>query len=920
MPVFHETLPGFPDLLVHHEGWDDDCSHCQDLRKRLQKDRTGTSLPAPVITHIDVNPRQPGHRPTCPTCARGLRSHGTIRLVLHDLPRGRQPVVLHLRATDWRCPGRCTLPSPFNTLRYHGARATKLTRRLHDRLLEDWLRGEATRTLARRTALLEGYLRELVNEALGLTGQPPHPMVDRWRRPELLSTLRYVGIDDLFWRQRPLVVVVDLRPDDPTVPRASPNNRDHRLLDVLPSRDPELVRQFLRDLDQAKALTGTPGWRPAIATDMWGDFRVAIQQVFQGRAVHVTDRFHLSAKILEDLHDLASEIARQALEQVSRAQVSAAYLTALRDRNKPSGASRRGAHPPADLLSQAVEFAVRLQSLWDDQTPLQAIRTFQRWREEVTSWGQAKKLRRPFGRLIHLLDREGWLLETVSALRPEARPALSLLSADDLARLEVPAARPTYSRLPGEVLLSTARVERLNRRIRELERRSPNHRRAPVASTDWRQWGEEVRFRRYRARLLFALNTRPRPPERLLKRLVLSPDVCCGSVPEVRWAAERQALDVPLMGARVTAQWQEGTATCARCGGTQAIRLPEEELAGGVGRPMRAALEVYLLDALGADHALTTLEKTTGVPVAVLRTLRARLREPQAILPQDLGALPFFWRRRRCMLITDIRTGRPVELLRAEEGDFGPEDLQAWLVRPECAHVQQVWVEKPEWIPEHVTQFDEDGFPIFQPVLPRRALDPFASARLLQRRLGEVLQEYTAQMDVGLRRARRKYRLTLVANPDERYWSVDERRRRPVRQEQWSRLTRDEGLQYGLLRLQELKQRLREDPDQAPDLFRRWSDEVTGPSPFTDTTDPGLINRLRKIHPTLNRTVAQLAPDQAVTEALVLGLRLAHPQEGPGLTLARSRRRLRDLRELSVYRGSDWTQLRRVALTRVGHD
>lgn len=886
-----------------------------------------------VIQHVAVPHEAPGVRPACPACHRLMRDHGTVRLVLHDLPRGRQPVLLHLTATDWRCPDRCATPGPFDQLRRQGERATKLTRRLHDHLLESWLRGQATRRLAWETALSETYLRGLLNEALGVTGRPPHPLVNSWRKPEMLSDLQYVGIDDLFWRQRPLVVVVDLRPDDPVVGRSSQVNRDHRLIDVLPSRDPALVAQFLRELNQAKAMTGTPGWRPAIATDMWSDFRTAIQRVFQGRAIHVADRFHLSAKVLEDLHEVTAELTRrsaqsngaserQALQALSRGQqeVKVAYLSGLRQRHQRSltvaaQTTSPESAPQASSL-QAVDLAVRFHDLWNDQTPLQATRTFQAWREEVTRWGRATGVRRPFGRLIHLLDREGWLLETVNAHRPQARPALSVLSPEDLARLQVPAARPTFSRLPGETLLSTARVESLNRRIREMERHSPNHRRLPVASTDWRHWGEEVRFRRYRARLLFALNTRPAPPAHLVRPLLLSPDVCCGAVPEIRATTTCKAFDLPLRGARVTAQWREGEAICGTCGRLQVLRLPDTEVTDEAGPAMRPALLAYLLRALSADHTLTGLKRETGVPTATLRALRSTLPAPEVALPRRLGTVPFFWRRHRCLLVTDIDTGRPVELLRSEGGHFGPEHLQDWLTRPECAHVEQVWVEKPEWIPEHVTEVRGNDFPTFRPVLPRRVLDPFASSRLLQRRLNEALQEYTAQMDVGLRRARRKYRLTLVSNPDEQYWSVDERLRGTVRQDQWRRLTQDEGLQYALLRLWSLKDQLRSDPEQAAALFRQWSSEVSGLS----THGPALISqkRLGPLHRTLDRTVSQIAPDQAVTDALILGVQLAYPPEGEGITLARSRRRMRDLRDLSAYRTDDWAQLRRVALTQVG--
>lgn len=875
-------------MWIGCEGFDEHCPTCLAAQRRKNPAARAPGL----LLHADLP--SAAERPHCLSCQAQLTPRGSLRLALHDLPVEGRPVILHLSTRRWRCPNGCTQPDPFGSIRHA---TTKLTRRLYEEILTSWLRGEAVRTLARQAGVSEQLLWNLLNAAVGVRGGRAHPLVGSWRDRRRLEALQFIGIDELFWRGQPLLVVMDLRPNDSGSVKSASANREHRLIDILPARDVAAVERFLRDLDEIKRGAGTPAWTPAIATDMWGDYRVAIRRAFSGRAIHVADRFHIALKITEDLDRVIAALAPPSdRRRESRLKAAArAYLKAL------GGDSAVTADPSlTPPMREAAELAYRIQGLWTVETPMEGLQLFRTWRQDVRRFAGRVGNDGAFARLIYLLDQDSWVIETLNAHRPEAKPV----------------AGPVGTAGP---LLTTARVERMIRRIRAMERRSPNHRRLPFAQEDQTRWDEEPRFHRYRARVLYALNTRAPQPAILQRDLQLIPQPCCDVVPDVVRHTVRRVADRPLMGARVVTHWEEGETVCPQCGETRPLQMPPEELTQVGTFTMRAALESHLLRCLQGDHALTALHQATGVPVSVLRTLRLTLPLPEIDLPAAIGVIAFSWRRQRCLLITDIATGRPAELLRAPEGDWTPDMLEEWLSEPGQAHVERVWVERPEWIPEHEVRSTPQEL-TFTPVGPQRVLDPFSSFRLIQKGIRQALDEYTSRMEVSVRRARPRYRVTLSANPDPSTWSVDERLRRREREAQWEHLTQDEGLQYALVRLHDLRARLKARPEETARIFREWRDEGQRrfAQAFGNETDVAWLDRVSKLEQALGRAQELAVPNDAVSDALILGLQLAASESS--LTLARSRRRLRSVKELSLYRGQDWEQLRRVVLTPVAHD
>lgn len=890
-----------PDVWIDSEGFDEACPACQATKRRKTPETQSRGL----LLHASLT--APAERPRCPTCQARLTARGTARATLHDLPIDGRPVVMHLSARSWRCPGGCLQPSPFDPLRPEGQRTTKLTRRLHEAVLTSWLRGEAVRTLARQAGVSEQLLWTLINDDVGVHGHPPHPLVGGWRDRRRLESLRFIGIDEIVWHGQALLVVVDLRPDEPGSVRSASVNRDHRLIDILPARDLETVERYLRDLDRVNREAGRSDWTPVVVTDMWGDYRSAIQRALHGRAIHIADRFHIALKVAEDLDHVIVDLTRrlQARHADEDADIPSAVQSKAAARAYLRASSGEAAKPdrlPTPHMREAADLARRLQELWTVRTPMEGVRLFRTWREEVHRWTIEAEVPGAFSRLIHLLDRESWLIETLNVHRPEARPGSSVADPD---------------RSPSS-LLTTARVERMIRRMRDMERRSPNHRRLPFAQEDQSRWDEEVRFHRYRARLLYALNTRVPRPATLQRDLQLIPERCCGALPDVDLQVVRRVADRPVMGARVVTRWEEGQSTCNRCGDVKPLRMPDGELTRIGGSLVRTVLSRHLLTRLEEDHSLTALHRTTGVPIQALRALRHSLPTPETDLPTSIGVVPFSWRRQRCLLITDIATGQPVELLRRPEGDWTPDALQAWLSDPTRAHVERIWVEKPEWIPYHEADWTARGL-TFTPVLPQRVLDPFSSARLLQKSIRGVLDEYTRTMEISVRRARSRYRVTLGTNPDPSTWPVDERLRRRAREAQWNHLIVDQGLQYALTGLHDLKARLRARPQDAGEILRDWRTGVLRRFERAfDEPDDSWHRRVAALDGRLQNVFALALDGNAVGDALALGLQLA--ASPTGLSLARSRRRLRAIKELSLYRSSDWEHLRRVVLTGVDRD
>ncbi|GAA5503958.1 hypothetical protein Dxin01_03726 [Deinococcus xinjiangensis] len=722
----------------------------------------------------------------------------------------------------------------------------------------------------------------------------------------------WLGIDEIFWRGQAITVIADIRhgPHPEGVPVS-------RVIDILPSRDPEILAAFLRRLDQeVSSALGSP-WRPVIASDMWGDFRLVIRQVFGGRALHVADRFHVAAKILVDLKEAVSTYHTVQLlsasdrkfktkqEKLLVGQVAnrltRGYQQALKeDQNVPAFSEKYPAD--ADLL----QLAVRLNSLWSaSRTQREAIDFFQDWVRRVRNWETEYARKdcpvRAFGRLIHLLDQEGWILEVTNTLRPEARLTTEVIA--DVTHLRAPEARPPENRFA-----STARVEQLNRQIRDLERYSPNHRRNPYAGTDWRRWNEEGLFIKYRQRLLHHLNGPPRG--RATYAAQLHQPVNCPNCDErlpvpgpARW---RKVYDLPLGSSPVQLTYQETTWTCLACG-TSGSAAPE------VTDGITTRLHLYLQRALGEDITLLELQRRTRAPRQLINELVASLPEPdQARLPRHLGAVTFFWRGLKCVLVTELKTGKPVALLRHDEEHFTPACFRAWLTGEYAADVREVWVETEEWLPR------ENASSI------RYAFDTFATSRIIQRCRQALRRDFTAPFPVPARRtpAFKDMARVLTASRQPKYHMLTDRiyRAERERKREWAML--NPVLNYGDGLLQQLEELLIHQPsDEAIDA---WLVEA---GDRKQAAESGLTKeQFQQITGALSAIVQKLKPGSATRSAILAGAyfskqRAERPENAEGqlpqLDQSRTVRTLKDIRDLRVFKSRSpyaWKRLRWIAL------
>lgn len=129
--------------------------------------------------------------------------------------------------------------------------------------------------------------------------------------------LTHLGIDELFWRGEALGVVVDLV--------------SGQLLELLPDREPDSLTSYLQEIKAIiESKIGQP-CQPVIVTDMWSPFRIVIQTVFSPEARLVVDRFHLVAKVSEDLQEASQALlmpSRERPEQLRK--IRAAYLQAFK--------------------------------------------------------------------------------------------------------------------------------------------------------------------------------------------------------------------------------------------------------------------------------------------------------------------------------------------------------------------------------------------------------------------------------------------------------------------------------------------------------------------------------------------------------------------------------------------------------------
>lgn len=958
-----DTVPGLPD--------------CRVIRRE----------PGEPIDCLYVRP-EPPVCPSCgkqATTKGEAQAREVYDLPRGDTP---QLLRLHAKRWAWDCTcpspgsGPRRHPSPFEGIvappRREKGRERQYTARLQAYLIDQWARGAPVRDLSRSCGLRENLLSDMIDESL-----PDLPVASRYR----IGTRRpqFIGLDEVFWRGQAITVIMDIHPAAPATHAGRPQQERHgQVIDILPSREPEALEAFFRQFRTLMTAAGHPDWRPVIASDMWGDFRHVIRRVFGGQAIHVADRFHVAAKIAAELvsvgeqHQLNLSLgedrrfadlnARRAAAEV-RPEIVRLYRAALNARRAPAPAppptsgtpaqpipdvrtsqqkvpfgmiSRRPPLPspaappprPAGVASsllhpdtlRLIDLAADLDFLWDarkDQPSI--IREFRTWVRDVAAWRESAQRRirqerrlHPFRDLIYLLDRETWIIEVTNRNRPEARLVREDLP--DPAGVQAPQARPSEERFA-----STGRVEALNRAIRALEQRSPNHRRNPFGGADWTMWNEESLFTRYRERLLYALNVPPLRTRTVTRRLEWSPtaDATCGACAATSGAVvgltrhtgpKRRAWDVPLAGARVQAEWTAVEDHCPACG---AVTRPPDLTDGTV----TFELEAYLHAALLGDHTRTGIQVATGVGAGRLRAMEEQIPDtPAGPMPTEIGVLEFRWRRQRRLLITERATGRPVELLSAGARDCTPEDLRQWLTQPEQRTVQAVWVEREAWLPTDA-----------EPTGPRFLMDAYGRGRVIQRAIQALQKDFTNELQVSVRQTPvwRGHRKLLLGNAEPRTWPLLDRVHAAERLALRGRMLEHPGLAFGLEMIDLLRQAFGQGVDHESvttwlDLLDITTQERLASAPAADR--PG-IERARRALLRVTEPLKRSALHDAVLRGAVASedrrtQREADPAADlPPASLGPSRRRLKDLRESRAFRARDefaWKRLRRVALTGIG--
>lgn len=859
---------------------------------------------------------------------------------VYDLPRGGQPFILQLSRPRWRSKDAARhnpVGALLGGMQTPETQAGRYTRRLRERCVEAWLQGEPVDVIVRRTGLRRDRIEEWIQEDL-----PLHSAA--WRSPEFLDNLNFIGIDELFWRQQQLAVLVNLETG--------------QLIDLLPSRSQDVIEEVLRQLLELKRQRGQDNWHPVIATDLWSPYRKAVQRVFEDRALHVADRFHVILKVQKGLREATFQLTNKAgalgathshLPPEQRRKAIQALVIRLHQKrrtfNTNRGRTTAGTTDPADLellerqalqaaglseetlpaLLKLIELGADFSDLWNCQTPTAAWAHLRSWKAHVTRWGQENHVKLPFNALLHLLETEQWAVEVINGLLPEAR-------------------------LPGNRLTTTAQVERINGRLRKLSRWMQDRVNAQSAQYNSRQ--EEQQFHRLRARALCHVNLPRKPPPVL--ECTLPPviqDCACGTPAkslEIHALGTTQRLiDLPAWGAQVAAVCPEIKVHCPTCG---VNATAQEQSVNGLTHRMHAFMQARVHQ----DGTVRSVAHETGINERVVRTYFAQVNVPEGprVVPPLLGIVPFMWRRTRRLLITDVVTGQPVDLIE----QASPAALDAWL-RPHAGAVSRFWVEDPLGL---LGEEDVMGLPTYEEerrasLLASLALDRFTMVREEQKVLVTALRRYRRQQSTARLRTSGFRHLTkaLLRNPRTGHPTVQDQLDAGAIDHTLQRHLNDPALSltYAMLHLARILVQ-----DQTADgtalneadlflsthIWYRHYEEISHQyrPPIHGDERPSIpldemvfpvndLNGLREFHmafkaalrhasPANEKHVARLldqlpnlilrryGPDTFHGRAAQAGECLARE----GHSLARSRATLTTIRRLKVFGGSDWHRLR----------
>jgi transposase len=217
---------------------------------------------------------------------------------VRDLPFGPQAVELVIRTYQFSCPHCQHFFTPVSPVFVPGAHAT-------ERFLE-----QAARLIR---------FSDLANAA-GFFGVPEKTLerwyydyVERQRQAPLVPAkpIQQIGIDELQLTHESgqwVAVIVD--------------HTNERILEVLPNRSKEAVREYL---EQSRA-AGLLAQVIEVTTDMWDGYVEAAREVFGDRVLLTIDRFHVMKSFQDHLTAARREIQRSLPKEEAKALKGTRWL------------------------------------------------------------------------------------------------------------------------------------------------------------------------------------------------------------------------------------------------------------------------------------------------------------------------------------------------------------------------------------------------------------------------------------------------------------------------------------------------------------------------------------------------------------------------------------------------------------------
>lgn len=658
----------------------------------------------------------------CPTCGGSLRRGGRVPTKLFDLPRGLQTAKLVVSVPRLRCANECEQPAVLYGLQAGLPRYAKrqrnrgraMTSRLQVELFRHYLAGQTVPDLSDWSGVEPRVIWNVFAELCDELEQAPRDL-SSWRG------MTHIAIDELFWRDRILCILVDLV--------------SGKIIDVLPDRRLETVVDTLQELRDIQQEMGVTDWSPVIVTDMWEDYREAAQQVFGLRARVVADGFHLMSKISEDLFEEALPVfLRQTKKTYDERgtllrRLRAAYLEAVREGMVPTALPQEFDIPEdaaAELL-KILRDAVGLALVLCGGTRKATEAAYDDW-----AWGvvtSAPPGEAHYGRLRYIIEQ--WREEVFAAYDPA-------------------------NALPEGRRPTSGKVEAINGQLRRLVQRSRAASKNAFA-TEEGDLRQSEHYRRVRLRALVLAGGIQGPPQLrpmpAVTRPMELPEVCsCGAKlddMDIVWEIVSKGLGLPAGRRPVHVQNEAGRWTCPDCGREMLFQAAPR------GVPIELADYVRVRRLQGASQR--TLSAETGIsPKALVKLLPAipETGSPDT-LPRHLGIIRWHWHKQLHWILTDAQSDTLVEIL--------PISSQL----DESEALQYLW----GWLEERTsddTILLPDQSDWCEQLPPNQALDPLTTKRLVQGALASVQRQFTLALPVAVRRTPRfhRHRRLLLTRPD----------------------------------------------------------------------------------------------------------------------------------------------------------